>query len=133
MAKSSNAIEIGALADTLANELASYTEEIAEGVKKLVDDTSKDLLKSVRTDARERTGAYKKAMALKLRYESKYERRKVWYVKGPHYRKSHSLEKGHKSRNGGRVKAYPHIEENEKAAKEKFESGVKEIIQNAGK
>lgn len=128
-----NKVDIGGIADAIANELSGYTKAVAEGVKAAVDETAEELLQNTRADAPVRYGKYKKAMAIKKRYESDYDKRVTWYVKSPHYRLSHLLEKGHAKRSGGRVRAYPHIENNEIKAKEKFEQRVKGVIQNAGK
>lgn len=128
-----NAINIGDIADTIARELSTYTQEIADGVKAAADTTAKELLNNTRADAPVRSGDYKKAMAIKTRHESNYEKRLTWYVKPPHYRLTHLLEKGHAKRGGGRVKAYPHVAKNEEKAIADFEDRVKEVIRNAGK
>lgn len=130
-----NRIEIGKIADTIAKELALYTKDVAEEVKKASDEVSKKLLADTRADAPKKTGAYKKAMKVKKMYEDDYEKRNRWYVdpKTGEYRLSHLLEYGHAKRGGGRVKAYPHIGENEQKAVEEFERRLKEAIENAGK
>ena len=98
-----NGIEIGDIASTIAKELAGYTWEVADAVKDAVDVTAKELKKNIQAAAPKRYGKYRKAMALKTRYEGKYDKRVVWYVKAPHYRLSHLLENGHAKRGGGRV------------------------------
>ena len=126
-------IDVDLIASTIVNELAAYTREVSEGVKAAVDTTAKELLKNTKADAPVRSGKYKKAMAIKTRYEGIYDKRVTWYVKAPHFRLAHLLEKGHAKRGGGRVKAYPHIEKNAEKAKKDFEKRVKEVIENAGK
>lgn len=126
-------ISIEQLSDTIVQGLATYTQEIAEEVKEAVDETAKELLGNIKAAAPKRTGQYRKNMKLKTAHESSYEKRVVWYVKGPYYRLTHLLERGHAKRNGGRTKAYPHIAPNEEKAKEAFESRVEEIIKNASK
>ncbi len=128
-----NKVDIGGIADAIAKELSGYTKEVAEGVKAATDETARELLQNTRADAPSRYGKYKKAMALKTRFESDYDKRVTWYVKSPYHRLSHLLEKGHAKRDGGRVKAYPHIAKNEEKAKQDLEKRVKEAIQNAGK
>lgn len=44
----------------------------------------------------------------------------IVYAKKPGYRLAHLLENGHAKRNGGRVRAYPHIAPAEAHAEEKF-------------
>ena len=128
-----NAINIGDLADEIANTLSGYTENVAEGVKVAVDETMKELVADTKKDAPERSGRYKKAIASKVRFEDNYEKRVTWSVKKPFYALSHLLEKGHAKRGGGRVKAYPHIENNREKAEARFTERVKEVIRNAGK
>lgn len=147
-----NAIDIGALADTIKNELASYTVDVAEKVKKASDEVTKELLDATKADAPKRTGsnggAYQKAMKVKTTKENDYEKFNRWYVdpKTGEYRLSHLLEYGHKifkgtakgkkgqtqiHKKGGRVRAFPHIKKNEEIAKEKFAERVKQAINNA--
>lgn len=83
------AISVDKLAAELANTLSAYTGEIAEEVKEAVDTTAQELLDNIRADAPKRTGKYKKAMAVKTVSENTYERKKLWYVKSPHYRLQH--------------------------------------------
>lgn len=127
------AISVDKLAAELANTLSTYTGEIAEEVKEAVDTTAQELLDNIRTDAPKRTGKYRKAMAVKTVSENTYERKKLWYVKSPHYRLQHLLERGHALRNGGRSRAYPHIEKNEEKARVAFEERVERIVKNGGK
>lgn len=128
-----NTIKIGEIANEIANTLSGYTVQVADGVKAAADETMKELVADTKKDAPTRSGDYKKAMAIKTRHESNYEKRLTWYVKPPHYRLTHLLEKGHAKRGGGRVKAYPHVAKNEEKAIADFEDRVKEVIRNAGK
>ena len=100
-----NAINIGDLADEIANTLSGYTVNVAEGVKVAVDETMKELVADTKKVAPERSGRYKKANASKVRFVDNYEKRVAWYVKKQFYALSHLLEKGHAKRGGGRVKA----------------------------
>lgn len=127
------AIRVDKLAAELANTLSAYTGEIAEEVKEAVDTTAQELLDNIRADAPKRTGKYRKAMAVKTVSENTYERKKLWYVKSPHYRLQHLLERGHTLRNGGRSRAYPHIAKNEEKARVAFEERVERIVKNGGK
>lgn len=127
------AISVDKLAAELANALSAYTGEIAEEVKEAVDTTAKELLDNIRADAPKRTGKYRKAMAVKTVSENTYEKKKLWYVKSPHYHLQHLLERGHALRNGGRSRAYPHIAKNEEKARVAFEERVERIVKNGGK
>ncbi len=126
-------IQIGQLSEAISKELTLYSEAITEGIKEAVDEVAEELLQNTRADAPENSGKYKKAISIKTAYESPSERRKRWYVKAPHYTLSHLLENPHKTRNGGRTHAFPHIKQNEEKAVKDFESKVKEVIENGGR
>ncbi|MBR2330417.1 MAG: hypothetical protein IKA40_04140 [Clostridia bacterium] len=128
-----NPIKIDDLAKAISDTLSDYTEEVAEGVKGAVDETVEELVESTKRDAPKRSGRYKKAIASRVSFENNFEKRVTWYVKKPYHAITHLLEKGHAKRNGGRVKAFPHIAKNEEKAKVAFEERVKEVIRNAGK
>ncbi len=124
------AVEIGKLSDALVEELKKYTMYVAQRVKDAADETANELLTNIRREAPKRTGKYKRAMSIKTKSETAYEKRNIWYVKKPRYRLTHLLENGHRNRNSGFTRAYPHIRDKEQAAKELFEEKVKEIIKN---
>lgn len=123
-------IQINNLSKEISNELSKYTREKAEEVKKIVDDVSTNLLNNIKNDTPKRTGKYKKAMVLKTAYESLYDKRVIWHVKNPHYRLTHLLEFGHAKRNGGRVKAHPHIKNNEEKAIKELADKVERLFEN---
>ncbi len=124
------AISIDKLAAEIADKLASYTGNIAEEVKEAAEETAQELLTGTQKDAPKRTGKYRKAMAVNTISENKYERRKLWYVKAPHYRLQHLLERGHALRDGGRSRAFPHIEKNAEKAEKDFTERVERILEN---
>lgn len=145
-------ITIGELQSAIREELKTYSEEVAEGVKNAVDETAAELLENTRRDApkRENGGDYARAMRLKTEFESATEKRVKWFVGKPMCNLSHLLEDGHKifvgtaeektgkrrgtkqiHRQGGTVRAYPHIKHNEEKAKQDFRRRTEEVIQHA--
>lgn len=125
-------IQIGELAETIAKDLTAYSKEIAEGIKEAVDETGDELLNNTRADAPTASGKYKKAMRIKTVYESATEKRKMWYVAAPKHTLPHLLEDPHKTRNGGRTRAFPHIRENAEKATRDFAQRAEEVIKNNG-
>ena len=125
-----NSIDIDNLEKVLSEELTMYCDDITKGIKKASDDTMKDLVKNTKKDANKRTGKYAKSIASKRTRETKRSRVNTWYVKDPEYRKSHLLEKGHATRNGGRTKAFNFISKNEEIAVKEYEKKVEEVIKN---
>lgn len=139
-------IDIDDFASALAKELSDYTLDIAKGVRQATDDVSKEMLANIRSDSPKRkrkskrkrkNGSthkkYTSVMALKTEVDNVYELKKRWYVKEPYYRLPHLLENPHKTRNGGRTRAFPHIKKNEEKAQKSFEQKVEGVIENAGK
>ena len=127
-----NNIQIGGLSEAIQKELTLYSKEITDGIKKAVDDVSKELLQNTRADAPEASGKYKKAMRTKTMYESGEEKRVRWYVASPRHTLSHLLENPHRTRNGGTTRAIPHIKKNEEKAVKDFQEKVEGVIKNGG-
>ena len=119
----------------LSKELASYSEEITEGIKKAVDTVGKETNAEIKKHItfNQITGDYVKSFRVKKVYESKNKKFKTWYVANGHHRLTHLLEKGHALWQGGRAKAYPHIQYGEELAKKRMEELSMEVIKNANK
>ena len=125
-------IQIDQLAKTLSNHLGKWSKDVEENVRKAVDDTMKTLVSNTKRDAPVDTGKYQGAISSKVTIKKDGEYQKTWYVKAPHYRLTHVLEKGHKKRGSSeKVDPRPHIEKNAEIAKRDFENKVREAIRNA--
>lgn len=112
-------------------EFDAYEEEVYTQVKKGIDKTAKAMKEEIRNSGEfvDRTGDYRKAFA--FRKEENFNRRKytkTWYVKAPHYRLTHLLEKGHLTRKGRRTRAFPHISKGEEYAQKNLIKNIEEEI-----
>jgi hypothetical protein len=109
-----------------------YTEEIASEMKDTVDKVTKEVEEAIKGHItfEQPTGDYVNSFDTKTTYESKNTKRNTWYVKEPHYRLTHLLERGHAKRGGGRTKAYPHIKYGDDIAKKRMEELAKEAVKN---
>lgn len=103
------------LDEAIMAELENWNEEIKRAVNEGLEETAAVAAKTLRQGGpyQERTGKYTKDWT----YGARQKRASaVTGLKGytvynkKHYQVIHLLEKGHQSRNGGRIKAFEHIE-----------------------
>ena len=120
-----------AIRESLESYSAAVTEKVNEQLEKVADDTADTLKKG--GPYKERTGKYTKDWAVKSRANAttgiSSEQYSVHNKK--HYQLTHLLEKGHVSRSGKRVRAYPHIETAERQAQTKAVQAVEKAVREA--
>jgi hypothetical protein len=90
------------LSKIIISELVGYSEEVNKALEEekeaIAEEAVTDLLKL----SPWRTGKYARSWRKK-------KQGTAWIVHNKEYRLVHLLEKGHAKRNGGRVKAQPHV------------------------
>ena len=123
-------VDIDNLADTIAEAVKTYTDDITDGIEKAVDETATTILSEVKSAARKRTGKYAAGFAKNNQCTPGNRRYVVWNKK--YFYRVHLLEKGHAKRGGGRVRAFPHMEPAERKNCTALEEKVKQIIKNGG-
>lgn len=124
-------IKVNQLADTVADILSFYSDEVIRIQKDTVDEISKETRKIVKRHAPVgRRGKYRKSIKVKTVYESITEKRNVIHVEKPEYRLTHLLEKGHKKRGGkGKTKPIPHFIHGQDYIEQNYENRIKKKIQ----
>ena len=120
-------IKIADLADAISRELASYDQDVTDGVKKEVAQVAKDMVTELKQTPPRNTGDYAKGWKARVEYESPEDIRvRVYNSKKPQL--THLLENGHAKQNGGRVNGTPHIGPAEQKAEKSLESKVKVVV-----
>lgn len=116
----------------IQQELAIYSKEITQKVKKRSKKVANKAKKNIAKDSPKDTGAYADDWENHKEFENvngvRYRIRNK-----KHYQLTHLLENGHAKRNGGRVEGIPHIRPNEEIAILELTEGIKEDIKNSGK
>lgn len=121
------------LATTISTTLNTYSQQIVEGVEKAAEETVKEMVKETkkRPKGRYSTGRYARAIASQVGENTIYARSRIWYVKAPRYRLTHLINNGHAVRGGGHYAGDKHVTKATDHAIERFETRVREVIENA--
>lgn len=119
-------VKIDNLSAKLKDEFNLYSEEITNQLKKIVTEEAKALKNNIVKDSPKKTGDYAKSWTTKKEENANEISILIYNKKKPGL--IHLLEFGHALKSGGRTKAYPHILNNEKIAKEKIIERTKEAL-----
>lgn len=128
------------LGGQLERVLTIYSEEINDKLREVTRESMKKLVKETKATAprgRRKKNSYKKSItadyqALKssARGLKGQEVSALWYVKAPDYRLTHLLVHGHATRNGGRTRANPFLQNAVDKVIPEYEAKVQEAISN---
>lgn len=121
------------LADVLQNELTVYSEEVEEKIRESTRESVSTLVKKTKATAPlGKRGSFRKNIAGDFSSLKKGSRsiKATWYVKAPDYRLVHLLVHGHATKDGGRTKADPFLENALDEVLPEFERKVEEALKN---
>ena len=117
------------LAGALEKELTVYHKGVVELLDKAGDTAIKKLVKLTRATAPEGArGSFRKNIASKVLEKTDRGSTHVWYVKAPDHRLTHLLVRGHATKNGGRTKASPFLQNALEIVLPEYERDVQEAV-----
>ena len=122
-------VSIDGLADAVIQELEEYNKLSAETVKKAVDKVGKTVRDQIKGSAPVRTGKYARSWTSRKTKETATALQVTVYSPS-RYMLAHLLEHGHAKRNGGRVRAIPHIAPAEATGEEQLTQEIMRGLQN---
>ena len=112
---------------TIQKDLAAYSDEVAEGIRKEVKEVAKETVAALKTTSPRDTGEYARGWSYRVEFESREDIRvRVYNRTEPQL--THLLEYGHAKTNGGRVEGKPHIRPAEQQAEKKLAGAVKVVV-----
>lgn len=127
-------IQIEQLAETIEQELTTYSDNIIDGIKQVSKSNMDKLVQKTKATAPvgRRKRHYRSNITSKKQSENPRGISYLWYVRGSDHRLSHLLNNGHQSRNGGRVQGTGFITKASEEVLEEYEKEVEEVIKNGG-
>lgn len=126
-------IDVNELYVTVTAELTKYSKDVAERIKKDVEEVTDQCIAEIRARSPIKSGKYKKGWRKKVEFRNNDALRiRIFNAKAPGL--THLLEFGHTSKNGtgrvyGFVKDYEHIYPAEKKAKEALKNKAKVAVE----
>ena len=131
-------IRPGDLDSAIEQELTIYSEEINEGLSQATEESMRNLVKKTKATAPtgKRHGQFRKNITAdysELRKKGgggKKGRtvRATWYVKAPDHRLTHLIVHGHATKDGGRTRANPFLQNALDEVLPEYEKGIEEVI-----
>lgn len=120
-------IELQTILDGYSTQVRNAVDMLSEEtVKRIADETKKTAPVGVRKSFRRHiaSGAVK---------QTRYTKVWAWYVKAPDHRLTHLLVHGHATKDGGRTKGDPFLENAVDSAVDWFEDNLERMLTNASK
>lgn len=130
MAKKSS-IKVTGLGDAITQELTLYHQEVTERVDLISEASIKQLAKMTKATAPVGArGDYKKSISSKRLVKRKTGSTYVWFVKPPNHRLTHLLVHGHETKDGGRTRADPFLQNALDQVLPEYEEAIERTIKN---
>lgn len=111
----------------IERELAQYSEDVAEGLKREIKAVAKETVTELKSTSPRDTGEYARGWTYKVEFENVQDIR-VRIRNRTKPQLTHLLEYGHAKTGGGRVQGKPHIRPAEQRAEKKLDGAVKVVV-----
>lgn len=115
-------VSISQLSNEIAKALQEYTQEIEKGLEEAKKQVAKEGVRTLKSTSPKNTGNYAKGWRTSLDGSAQV----IHNATRPSL--THLLENGHALRQGGRTKAFKHIEPVERSVIDNFEKAVEKVI-----
>lgn len=130
----SNRVALEALGDAIAETLTVYGKETQDKVNKAGRKAIKEVERKTRDTAPFNTQAYHQHYADQIATKTEKSRTgdetHIWYAKGKAGRLTHLLVRGHETRDGGRTKGDPFLQDALDDVLPDYEKDVEEAVRN---
>lgn len=131
-------IHVGELGSAMEHALELYAKDVQEGIIQVTESNMRNLVKQTKATAPtgRRHGQFKKNITAdyqELRRVKKLRGRTIratWYVKAPDHRLTHLIVHGHATRDGGRTRANPFLQNALDSVLPEYEKGIEEVLKN---
>jgi hypothetical protein len=137
-------IHAGELGAALEANLSLYCDELDAAICDITEDSMKKLVQKTRATAPrgKRNGQFKKNITADFKELTRRRSRSsgarfrgrtlraTWYVKAPDYRLTHLIVKGHETKDGGRTRANPFLQNALDEVLPEYERNIEEAIKN---
>lgn len=127
-------IKASDLGSAIERELTVYAQEVQDGIANATTETMKKLVSKTKATApKGKRGSFRKNITAdyaKLNGGRTF--RATWYVKAPDHRLTHLLVHGHATKDGGRTKADPFLQNALDEVLPEYEKAVEEVIKGNG-
>ena len=124
-----NSIKPEDLGKAIKQRLTLYHEDVLNRINSLGELSIKKIVKETKATAPKKTESFRRNITSGVK-RGKRGHTYVWYVKDPDYRLTHLLVHGHATRNGGRTKANPFLQNALDKVLPEYEKGVEEALRN---
>lgn len=131
-------IHVGELGSAMEHALELYAQDVQDGIVRVTEDNMKNLVKKTKATAPtgRRHGQFKKNITAdyqELRRVKTLRGRTIratWYVKAPDHRLTHLIVHGHATKDGGRTRANPFLQNALDSVLPEYERGIEEVLKN---